>query len=355
MEQVIFRLSTKGFDASKDKKFTKAQDYFNMAIVSIMETKKSENELAHLRYNLGLAYLKDNVYSWGFSNYSYVIDCPYIKQREFYGLKERVVENTTLKDKRVLIYNLISIDYFILFCRYIPRFVELYQPKQIIIEVNHYVLPFISKISLFKQCIFVPCATMDMFDSYIEISTLPLFIGIRSSYETYNHLLPYIFPNNEIVGQQLKMLKPLLKKSKQTILLNWSINPIFERSNIDDMNINYIKEFTEKFPSIKFICAQTYLINPDINNIIVNKNIESYEQIISLVTIVDFTITTCSFLAHVAGAMGKKVLLLLDTEHEWLWYNTNWYQNVTIFKQRHHGDWFHVFEDLTCYLQNQII
>ena len=354
MEQVIYNLNTKGFDALRKNKFIKAQDYFNMAIVTIIETKQNLNELNNIRYNLGIAYLKDNVYSYGFNNYRSVLDCSYIGQRDFYDIKKHLTKASQIKDQCVLIYNLISIDYFILFCRYIPQFIELYSPQKVIIEVHEYILPFLSKIPLLKDCSFVSHASIESFDCHMEISTLPYFIDINSSYETFDHLIPYVFPNNEITEKQTKMLKPLIKNSKKTILLNWTINPNFERSNINEMDINYIKEFTEKFPTVKFICAQDPIQDSTINNILINKNIQNYEQTSSMISLVDFVITTCSFLAHVAAAMGKKVLLLLDTNHEWLWYNTNWYPTVKIFKQRHCGDWFHVFEDLTLYLKSQI-
>lgn len=343
MDQVIYQLSEKGMKALKDMKLTKAQDYLNMALVTAQHVNKSRKDLANIHYYLGLAYLSDNVYDWGFSNYNFIDETSYIDPKPFFNIKEKLNESSNLQDKRILIYNLVSIDYLILFCRYIPKLIKIHKPRELIIEVPEDILPLLSRILYLKECTLTTHASPTMFDSYMEISSIPLFAGVCSFYETCEQLIPYIFPREDLVEKYNRELKYLTDKCQMSVLLNWDI-----------INVNYIKEFTEMFPTIKFICVQSFDTIPDINNIIITKHIKDMETLTSLIPIVKMTITTNSLLAHVAAAMGKKVLLLLEKDHEWIWNNPYWYPNIIMFKQRTQGDWMHVFKDIASYLKSQI-
>jgi Tfp pilus assembly protein PilF len=62
----------------------------------------------------------------------------------------------------------------------------------------------------------------------------------------------------------------------------------------------------------------------------------------------DLIIMTDSAVAHLAGAMGKPVWLLLSHVAHWLWLNDRpaspWYPSMRLFRPRAPGDWNHVFD-----------
>ena len=354
MEQVIGQLSQKGHRHLSNKKYAKAHDYFNMAILCILETGKGQEEMANLRYHLGVSYLKNNIYDLGFSNYIYVTELPSVVKYDFYNTKERVVDNTRITNKRVLMYTIVSMDFLILFCRFIPEFIRLHVPKQVIVEVPEYLVPVVSNIPLLSGCTITHDINDDMFDCHMEMSTLPLFVGINSSYETKNHLIPYIFPDEKLVKKHNHMLESFVKKTDKVIMLNWKHNPIFENKGKGELDDEYIRELTQHFSFIKFLCPHPEVKLPTIDNLIINTDVSSYDKTISLASIVDTIITTCTFFAHVSAAMGCRVLLLLEQNHEWEWNNSNWYPNVVVFKQQIQGDWRSVFMHLKLYLHSQI-
>lgn len=63
----------------------------------------------------------------------------------------------------------------------------------------------------------------------------------------------------------------------------------------------------------------------------------------------DLVLMTDTAVAHLAGALGKPVWLLLNRVPHWLWQtergNTPWYPSMRLFRQRTWGDWNGVFDE----------
>jgi tetratricopeptide (TPR) repeat protein len=70
----------------------------------------------------------------------------------------------------------------------------------------------------------------------------------------------------------------------------------------------------------------------------------------------DLIIMTDSAVAHLAGAMGKPVWLLLGHVAHWLWMSGRadcaWYPSLRLFRPRAPGDWDHVFDTAALELMN---
>lgn len=63
----------------------------------------------------------------------------------------------------------------------------------------------------------------------------------------------------------------------------------------------------------------------------------------ALIANLDVVVAVDTAVAHLAGAMGKKVLLMLRHNADWRWgrdrCDSYWYCDVEVFRQRHEGDW----------------
>ena len=65
----------------------------------------------------------------------------------------------------------------------------------------------------------------------------------------------------------------------------------------------------------------------------------------SLIDACDFIVTISNVTAHIAGALGKKVFLMVPYEKGRIWYwhdglkTSLWYPTVEIFTQNEIGDW----------------
>lgn len=73
----------------------------------------------------------------------------------------------------------------------------------------------------------------------------------------------------------------------------------------------------------------------------------------------DLVIMTDSAVAHLAGAMGKPVWLLLGQVAHWLWLldrtDSPWYPTVRLFRPRAEGDWDYVFDSASVALMDQAV
>ncbi|MCU1261175.1 MAG: repeat protein [Bryobacterales bacterium] len=68
----------------------------------------------------------------------------------------------------------------------------------------------------------------------------------------------------------------------------------------------------------------------------------------------DLLITVDTMAAHLAGALGKEVWLMLPFEADWRWMldksSTPWYPTMTLFRQSSPGDWRDVLRDISARL-----
>jgi hypothetical protein len=71
--------------------------------------------------------------------------------------------------------------------------------------------------------------------------------------------------------------------------------------------------------------------------------VRDFDDTVALLAGLDLVISTDTAVAHLAGAMGKPVWLLLSSEGEWRWLqdrtDTPWYPSMRIFRQSTPGDW----------------
>jgi len=77
-------------------------------------------------------------------------------------------------------------------------------------------------------------------------------------------------------------------------------------------------------------------------------------QTATLVAACDLIITVDTMIAHLAGAMGRPVWLLLKADADWRWMtgrnDSPWYPTMRLYRQARPGDWSvplaHIANDL---------
>ena len=81
--------------------------------------------------------------------------------------------------------------------------------------------------------------------------------------------------------------------------------------------------------------------------------LSDFAQTAALVELLDLVITVDTSVAHVAGALGKPVWILLPfNPHDWRWLlareDSVWYPQATLLRQASPGDWAGVLFGLGC-------
>lgn len=79
-------------------------------------------------------------------------------------------------------------------------------------------------------------------------------------------------------------------------------------------------------------------------------NLTDYADTANAMTQLDLIITVDTSVAHLAGALGKKVWLLLPANADWRWgregTTTSWYSSMRLFRQSTFGNWDDVFLEM---------
>ena len=73
-------------------------------------------------------------------------------------------------------------------------------------------------------------------------------------------------------------------------------------------------------------------------------------RLAAIIAGLDLVITVDTMVAHIAGALGKPVWLLLQHAADWRWMHNQttspWYPTMRIFRQSHAGNWTGVVEEV---------
>mgnify|MGYP003627867687 FL=1 len=81
-----------------------------------------------------------------------------------------------------------------------------------------------------------------------------------------------------------------------------------------------------------------------------SRDVNSFTDTVSIVRQLDVTVTTCTSVAHLVGAMGCPVFVLLSHNPDWRWLqrrdDSPWYPSVRLFRQAKPGDWPGVIENV---------
>ena len=85
---------------------------------------------------------------------------------------------------------------------------------------------------------------------------------------------------------------------------------------------------------------------------------EDFDDTAAALKNLDVLVTVDTSVAHLAGALGVKTFMILPYCPDWRWFDndktTEWYDSITIFKQKINEDWDTVFERIVKQLSQSI-
>jgi hypothetical protein len=148
----------------------------------------------------------------------------------------------------------------------------------------------------------------------------------------------YLKPSDEYI-KKWELLLPAGKK----LAIKWQGNTGYEQDlhrsipidKIKDLEYNGIKINLQLEPEL----SNDWSYSPDINNI---------EDTLAILWLCDDAISSCTSVAHMAGAMGKKVIVCPPIAYYYTWAEgINWYgDHVSVKRQSVHNSWNEVFREI---------
>lgn len=192
------------------------------------------------------------------------------------------------------------------------------------------------------------------FECHCPIMSLPFAFGTRL--ETIPNKVPYIRTDPALVAQWSARLGP---RRNLRIGVMWSGNPIPPKRSIP------LDEFSKLFDlPLDFISLQREVHPSDETALRSSTRLRhfgaaqhDFADLAALVESMDLIISVDTVTAHIAGAMGKPVWILLPYSPDWRWLvdrrDSPWYPTAELFRQSRPWDWGPLLEEVRARLMGE--
>ena len=104
--------------------------------------------------------------------------------------------------------------------------------------------------------------------------------------------------------------------------------------------------------------AQLQTLGVDVEIVDLQEELTDFAETAAAISLLDLVISVDTSIAHLAGALGKSVWILLPHPAEWRWLehreDTPWYPSARLFRQRKEGDWLEVAREVAAALAQMV-
>jgi hypothetical protein len=197
------------------------------------------------------------------------------------------------------------------------------------------------------------------FDVYCPLASLPGVFGTRL--ETIPAEVPYLKVDPKIVGAWEQRLGP--KRERLRVGLVWAGQPTHKRDRERSIALAQLAPLTRakdvKFYSLQKGNGASQAGEPPAGMELIDLTAElpDFAETAGFISHLDLVISVDTSVAHLAGAMGKPVWMMLTFVPDWRWLldreDSPWYPSMRLFRQKKRGEWDevvrHVAEALARY------
>ena len=178
-------------------------------------------------------------------------------------------------------------------------------------------------------------------DYQCPLMSLPY--ALRLSFDDIPGAVPYLHPPKDRVGH---WADHLTKSKKLRVGLAWSGNPEHENDRNRSMRLETLSILLN-VPDAEFYILQKALSESDQAVIGAHPNLHigsfDFAETAALMCNLDLVISVDTSIAHLAGALGLSVWVLLAIPCDWRWQyqrtDSPWYPTMRLFRQSDPGDW----------------
>jgi hypothetical protein len=272
-------------------------------------------------------------YAWKWKRDTFASPPRNFPQPQWHGL-------VSLYDRTILLHAGSSDADAIQFCRYVPRVAA--RGAQVILEVAAPLRNLMTSLSGGSQII-TAGDPLPGFDLHCPLDGLPHAFGTRM--ETIPTTVPYLHPP----AAALPFWRFLLGVAKRPrIGITWAGSPTDENDRNRSIMLRTMLRLVDA--DATFVSLQKELrpgdetlLEAHRDVIHVADTVGDFTDMAALVMILDLIVTADTSLAHLAGALGKPVWILLPYTPDWRWLlgrdTSPWYPSARLFRQARPGDW----------------
>ena len=253
--------------------------------------------------------------------------------------------------KRILVHGEQGLGDIVHFCRYLPQLRAL--GAEIIFEVPK---PLVSLVSTLDCPMTIKARGEDLpaFDTYCPLMSLPY--AFKTTVETIPAQVPYLYADGDKVQQWRQRLGDT-DRLRGGLVWSGSTSRKNPHRSMRLEDVLPLTGFPAEFHSLQVEYRQHDLDllarHPEIRQH--QHDLHDFADTAALIACMDLVISVCTGVAHVAGAMGKPVWIMLSYAADYRWLldrdDSPWYATAKLFRQTAPGDWPGVIADVGAALQ----
>lgn len=265
----------------------------------------------------------------------------------------RVWNGCSIDDKRVLVRCYHGLGDTIHFIRYIPLLKR--RAREIYLDCQPPLVPLMLSLQGISETVFLTEGSAPEYDVEVELMELPYIL--RSTLSTIPRIVPYLsVPPKVREAARTRCSAPGFR-----IGLAWSSgdwNP--------DRSISLVQlDRLARIPGVRLFSLQrgeaSHEISrcPHIDIIDTERDIQSPPETAATTLHMDLVISVDTMVAHLAGALGAPVWLLLPHCADWRWMvdrrDSPWYPTMHLFRQDGPGEWEPVVQEVAQALSGLVL
>jgi len=329
-----------GYLAGRQRQPHQAVAYYERAIAL-------NPHYAQAHFNLGMTLLQLGDYPRGFAEYEWrwqtgqftPFRCPHPRW-----------DGRPIPDHTLLIHTEQGAGDAIQFARYLPLAAQ--RCGKLLLVCREELMPLFATLPGIAELRTAGTITVAEFDTYLPLLSLPQVCG------TTRTTIPAEVPYVDVAALRRRkdpMTLPLLAPSAQPrVGVVWAGSPTYQH---DRQRSCALRDFVAvlQTPGIAFYSLQKgdqsqelMQLPPHIHIQDLAPSLHDYGDTALCMDQLDLVITVDTSVAHLAGALGKPVWVLLSAVPDWRWgfagETTPWYPTMRLFRQPQPGDWAAVMQ-----------
>lgn len=322
----------------------KALQYYNQAL-------DIQSDHAGAQFNSSICYLQLGNFIEGWKRYEWRWKNNNIKDKPRCYPQPLWLGNECLQGKSILLYGEQGLGDFLQFCRYVKLIAD--QGGKVILEVRAPLFRLLTCLEGVSKLI-VEGDTLPVFDFHCPLMSLPL--AFKTDLASIPKNVPYLFAEDE---RRLYWQERLHGRGLK-VGINWQGNPKAEIDEGRSFALNYFNRLAQ-IPDIRLISLQKNEGTEQLKSmpegmdvLVLGDNFDvgqdAFCDSAAVIKNLDLVVTSDTAIAHLAGALGSPVWLLLKQVPDWRWMlygeDSPWYPTMRIFRQKKRDDWEAIFDEV---------
>ena len=296
-----------------------------------------EPDSAEATVNLGLIHLLQGDLAVGWPEYESRWKVGVGDERK---LLQRRWKGEPLGGERILLYAEQGLGDTMQFVRYVPLVAE--RGGEVVLEVQPALHGLLAGTDGASRVI-RRGETLPEFTWQCPLMSLPLALGTKL--ETIPAGVPYIVAD----AVRVDTWRERLQKNTRRVGLAWAGNPGHPRDRLRSIPLEQLVPLLNvagtTFYSLQFGSGSEQMkqLRPGGQLVDLGDELQDFANVAAIVANLDLVISIDSAVAHLAGALGTPVWILLNKGCDWRWFlereDSPWYPTARLFRQSNPGGW----------------